>query len=84
MKKLSLVNLILLILNIFMLLTIFPQGMAAPAPSLSNVVPFATSGGYVGFFDQNDGTVYIYDGFLKDCALISRIEKLGEPMVKIK
>ena len=50
----------------------------------SKVYPFATSGGFIGFFDQSTGIVYIYDENLENCVMISQMEKLGESMNKLK
>jgi hypothetical protein len=64
---------------------LFPQNPSvAQTTSFAGVVPFSTSGGYVGFFEQNSGKVYIYDDKLTDCVQISQIQQLGEPTLSLK
>ena len=52
----------------------------AQATSFAGVYPFWTSGGMMGFFDQADGRVYLYDQNLENLFMISRLEKLGNKM----
>ena len=97
MKKLSLFGsfLVLVILGAFLAFFLKSSRAESLEESLKfgsgslglkfdRVIPFATSGGLIGFFDQKTGHVYIYDGNLKDCVLISRIEALGSSMKPIK
>ncbi len=51
------------------------------AASYEGVMPFWTSGGWLGLFDQKAGIVYLYDDSLVNCRMIARINKLGLPMV---
>ena len=44
------------------------------------VIPFSTSGGFLGFFDQKSGTVYLYDQNYTKCVRVSKIDQLGKPM----
>jgi hypothetical protein len=46
--------------------------------SFDGVMPFTTSGGLIGFFDQKDGKVYLYDGNLENCLLAAQMEQLGK------
>ncbi len=54
----------------------------AQSASFSGVHPFWTTGGMMGFFDQTDGRVYLYDQNLENLFMVSKLEKLGEKMKK--
>ena len=45
-----------------------------------NVYPFTTVSGLLGFFDQKDGTVYVYDNNFNECVYISKVDKLGSSL----
>lgn len=49
--------------------------------SFNGVIPFFTTGEYIGFFDQKDGMLYFYDDQLKKCLFKYKLEQLGEPGV---
>ena len=51
--------------------------MANPG-SFDGVMPFTTYSGLIGFFDQRDGKVYIYDGTLTNCMQVTQIVELGK------
>jgi hypothetical protein len=55
----------------------------ALASKFDGVIPFSTASGLIGFFNQNDGKIYVYDGNLQNCILVSQILELGRPIVKI-
>ena len=46
----------------------------------SGIVPFATSSDRIGFFDQSNGRVYIYDNNVVNCLFIGQIQSLGKPI----
>jgi hypothetical protein len=53
--------------------------LAAQSISFSNIVPFSTSVGRIGFFDQGNGKLYIYDGDGKTCLFSGQLKELGKP-----
>ena len=48
--------------------------------AFSGVVPFVTSTDRLGFFDQNNGRVYMYDNNLNQCLFIGQMTGLGQPI----
>jgi hypothetical protein len=46
------------------------------------VVTYAS--GLTGFFDPDDGKLYIYDSSLDRCYMTRQLTALGEPLMKIK
>ncbi len=48
--------------------------------SFSGVIPFVTSNDRVGFLDQNNGKVYVYDNNLGSCVFTGQIQTLGAPI----
>ncbi|MEW6171260.1 MAG: hypothetical protein AB1472_06880 [Candidatus Omnitrophota bacterium] len=46
-----------------------------------NVYPFTSVSGLLGFFDQKDGTVYVYDSNFTECVSVSKINKLGSALI---
>jgi hypothetical protein len=46
----------------------------------SGIVPFATGGDRIGFFDQSNGRVYIYDNNIVNCLFVAQIQSLGQPI----
>ena len=50
----------------------------------NSVVPFYTTVGFMGFFDQSNGQIYLYDQKLSECIMITQMESLGTPMKRIK
>ena len=79
MKKGSLFAVIFLVF-IGVVFVFQSREVKAQVPSFVGVVPFTTVGGLMGFFDQKDGKVYLYDGNLKNCILVSQLKELGKPM----
>jgi hypothetical protein len=51
--------------------------------SYSGIVPFATSGNRLGFLDQSNGRVYIYDSDTLNCLFVGQIQSLGKPIQMI-
>ncbi len=54
----------------------------AEGKNFTGVMPFMTSAGYFGLFNQNDGKVYIYDGDINKCVFEGKIDELGKPAIK--
>ena len=46
----------------------------------SGIVPFATGNDRVGFLDQSNGRVYIYDNNIVNCLFVGQIRSLGKPI----
>ena len=46
----------------------------------AGVVPFVTSNDRVGFLDQNNGKVYIYDNNISQCVFVGQMQGLGQPI----
>jgi hypothetical protein len=75
------------VLFVAILLVVITAGFAiiqlrevkAQANSFNGIMPFSTASGLIGFFDQRDGKVYLYDGYLKKCILVNQLEELGKP-----
>lgn len=73
---------LLLVLTLFLGMAVFfhLRKSSADVNKFNNVVTFSTVNGLVGFFNQNDGKVYLYDGNLQNCVFVTQIEELGKPM----
>ncbi|MFH0754527.1 MAG: hypothetical protein V2A70_08180 [Candidatus Omnitrophota bacterium] len=57
--------------------------LAAQSGGFFNVIPIATNAGRIGFFDQNNGKLYIYDGDGKTCLFSGQLKELGNPLESI-
>ena len=42
------------------------------------VIPFITSNNRVGFFDQNNGRIYMYDDNISQCLFSGQLSELGQ------
>lgn len=80
MKKGILFAVILLVVITFGLVFIQLGEVRAQGSSFNGVTPFTTVGGLMGFFDQRDGKIYLYDGNLQNCILVRQITELGKSM----
>jgi hypothetical protein len=47
------------------------------------ILPFMTSGDRVGFLDQNNGRIYLYDSNVSQCLFVGQIQALGKPIQPI-
>jgi|GEM_PF-1971351 len=65
-----------------LILPITTHQIMAQNRNFSNVVPFSTSAGRLGFFDQGDGKIYIYDNNLSECIFKGQLDELGKPLRK--
>ena len=45
---------------------------------------FTYPSGMTGFFDADEGMVYVYDPALTQCVMARKITRLGDPMKKLK
>jgi len=48
--------------------------------SYAGVVPFMTSSDRLGFLDQTNGRVYMYDNNFSQCVFVGQIQALGQPI----
>jgi len=46
----------------------------------TGIVPFVTSNNRVGFLDQSNGRIYVYDSNITNCLFVGQIQNLGEPI----
>ncbi len=62
----------------------FTQASAAEGPSnFEKVIPFTTATGRLGFFDQNNGSIVVYDENWKHCVFTGQLKTLGAPLEEI-
>ncbi len=60
---------------------ILPQPLwAEGTSSFEKVIPFTTATGRLGFFDQSNGNVFVYDENWKNCVFKGQLKSLGSPM----
>ena len=60
-----------------------PHQSIAVGKNFAGVVPFVTSSGLFGVFNQNNGKIYVYDNNLSQCLYEGQMEELGKPVTKI-
>ena len=46
----------------------------------SGIVPFVTTTDRVGFMDQSNGRIYVYDSNISQCLFVGQIQTLGQPI----
>jgi hypothetical protein len=63
-----------------------PTGAQLPAQQapFAHVQVISYASGLTGFFDQKDGSLYLYDGNAERCVFIRKMTKLGDPMQKVR
>jgi hypothetical protein len=81
MKKILFLNVLVMAFAAFLFLQ---RPLSAQTSGFFRVFPLVTAAGQVGFFDQQDGKLYVYDAQLEDCIFIVQLDTLGEPLKKIK
>jgi len=52
----------------------------AQSKSYVGILQFMSPNGRVGFLDQSNGRIYIYDEFISQCVFIGQIQGLGQPI----
>jgi hypothetical protein len=57
-----------------------PQGMHTEG----RFCVFTYPSGMTGFFDADEGVVYVYDPNLTQCVMVRKITRLGDAMKKLK
>jgi hypothetical protein len=78
MNKITAFLLIVITALSFCLGTTMPS--KAQDKSFVGVLPFVTSNDRVGFLNQSNGQIYIYDNNLSQCLFIGQIQTLGKPI----
>ena len=48
--------------------------------SFVGILPFVTSSDRIGFLDQSNGRIYIYDNNISQCVFTGQIQGLGQPI----
>ncbi len=51
--------------------------------SLAGIMPFSTTSNRIGFLNQIDGRIYVYDDNLSQCIFVGQITGLGNPIQTI-
>ena len=46
--------------------------------SFAGVIPFMSNSSRLGFLDQSNGRVYIYDDHFSQCVFVGQIKELGQ------
>ena len=49
--------------------------------NFAGVIPFMTGGDRLGFFDQSNGKIYLYDNNFTQCLFSGQIQALGEAIL---
>jgi len=49
----------------------------------TTIVPFPTGVDRVGFLDQSNGRIYVYDSNMTKCIFVGQIESLGKPVTEV-
>lgn len=83
MKKVNVFNALALLLAAIMCFVFNARLSQAGGASFAQVIPFSTVGGFIGFFDQKDGKVYLYDDKLEKCVYQVQMGTLGESGNKV-
>jgi len=52
--------------------------------SYVGILPFMTPNGRMGFLDQSNGRIYVYDDSISQCLFIGQMQGLGQPIQVIK
>ena len=80
MNKISIFLMIVIVALSFTLGTTMQS--KAQDKSYSSIVPFVTAN-RVGFLDQSNGRIYMYDSNITQCLFVGQIQSLGQPIQAI-
>ena len=61
MERSKFYSLLILVVSLVLLTTALQKQTSAQSVQFDGVVPFSTTGGLMGFFNQKDGKLYLYD-----------------------
>lgn len=78
MNKISIFLVALIVILSFCLGSSLPS--KAEEKSYKGIIPFATHNDRIGFLDQNNGKVYVYDNDIAKCVFVGQIQNLGDPI----
>jgi hypothetical protein len=78
MNKLTTLLVVVIMALSFTLGTTMPS--KAQNKSFVGILPFMSDNGRVGFLDQNNGRVYLYDNNISQCLFVGQIQNLGQPI----
>ena len=84
MYRTTLFNLLILTVSAMLFMASFQKQASAQNMTFAGVVPFSTTGGMMGFFDQKDGSMYLYDPDLTECLQVVQLTGLGAPLKRLK
>ena len=56
----------------------------AESKTFATIIPFVSSSDRVGFFDQSNGKIYMYDSSISQCLFVGQISELGQSIQTIK
>lgn len=48
--------------------------------SYAGIIPFVSPSERLGFFNQNNGRIYMYDNNFSQCVFVGQVEDLGQPI----
>lgn len=84
MQRSTIFNIVTLAIAGFLFVSSVQKQALAQNLKFEGITAFTTTGGMMGFFDQKDGMLYLYEPDLTKCVLIVQLTALGEPLAKIK
>ena len=84
MQRSTFYNVLILVVSGILFASSLQKQASAQNLTFNNVVPFMTTGGMMGFFDQKDGSIYLYAPDLSECLQIVQLTALGKPLTNIK
>ncbi len=51
--------------------------------TFAGIMPFVTNNDRLGFFNQNNGRVYIYDNNINQCLFVGQMTEIGKPIQSV-
>lgn len=71
---------LMIIMTALCLILVATRQSPAQDKSFAGIIPFVTSNDRVGFFNQTNGRIYLYDSNVSKCEFIGQVESLGQPI----
>ena len=71
---------LLIVITALSLVLVSTAQSKASNKNFSNIVPFMSSSDRLGFFDQSNGHVYMYDSNFSQCIYQGQVTALGKPI----
>ena len=78
MNKISTLLLIIIAALSIMLVTTIQT--KASNKAFESIIPFTTTSERLGFFDQSNGRIYMYDSNFSQCVFQGQMKALGQPI----